>query len=194
MNQFLIRVQEHKDTAQDLTEQILRSAGYSSQTFGEMGDAAVTATEVVARERQSFTTRNRKIIYWRPGLARILGVLLAIDKAVYRSGVDLIEPIIEFADSVSEDPQTIATTAQLLRAAEAASTETLVRMVHPDWDDARVTDEVGDIAAEAGRSVEDPTQLGAGGAGLDMLPVLGPAPAAPPVQQPPPAAQPPASQ
>lgn len=171
LSQFAIRVAEHRDTAQDLTEQILRSAGYSAQTFGSMGDAAVTATEVVARERQSFTTRNRKITYWRPALGAAFEMLLAIDKAMYGNGVDVIEPLIEFADSVSEDPQTIATTASLLRTAEAASTETLVRMVHPDWDDARVQDEVNDIAGETGRSVEDPTTLGAGGRGL--LPPLG---------------------
>jgi A118 family predicted phage portal protein len=187
LNQFAIRVTEHKETAQDLTEQILRSAGYSSQTFGEMGQAAVTATEVVARERQSFTTRNRKITYWRPALVEAMQVLLAIDQAVYRSGVDVVEPLIEWADSVSEDPQTIATTASLLRQAEAASTETLVRLVHPDWDDARVQDEVADIAGETGRAVEDPTMLGAGGRGLPGGPVLPPeeVPPAPPGQQPP---------
>ncbi|MEU9865495.1 phage portal protein [Streptomyces sp. NPDC047971] len=162
--QFAIRVAEHRDTAQDLVEQILRTAGYSAQSFGEQGQAAVTATEVVARERQSFTTRNRKIVYWRPALAEAVEALLAIDKAVYQTGVTVEKPDIEFGDSVSEDPQTIATTVELLRRAEAASTETLVKMQHPDWEDADVQKETDAILAESGRMVADPTLTGAEGA------------------------------
>lgn len=63
--QFQIRVQEHRDTAEDLVNQILRSAYYSGQTFGLGGDVAVTATETVAKERRSMTTRGRKILRWR---------------------------------------------------------------------------------------------------------------------------------
>ena len=162
--QFDIRVTEHRETAQDLVEQILRSAGYSSQTFGEQGQAAVTATEVVARERQSFTTRNRKIVYWRPALQEAVEALLAIDKAVYGTSVTVERPDIEFGDSVSEDPQTIATTAELLRRAEAASTDTLVRMQHPDWEDEQVKEETDRILKESGRMLADPMATGAEGA------------------------------
>src|SRR5690606_3499095 len=55
--QFAIRVAEHRDTCEALLEQILRSAGYSAQTFGVAGDAVQTATEIQARERRSLTTR-----------------------------------------------------------------------------------------------------------------------------------------
>lgn len=161
--QFAIRVAEHRDTAQDLVEQILRSAGYSAQSFGEQGQAAVTATEVVARERQSFTTRNRKIVYWRPALADAVEALLAIDKTVFGSGVTVDRPDIEFGDSVSEDPQTMATTAELLRRADAASTETLVRMQHPEWEDTDVQAETDRILKESGRMVADPVMTGAEG-------------------------------
>lgn len=163
--QFQIRVTEHRETAQDLVEQILRSAGYSSQTFGEQGQAAVTATEVVARERQSFTTRNRKVVYWRPALMDAVETLLAIDKAVYGTPVTVERPDIEFGDSVSEDPQTIATTVELLRRAEAASAETRVRIVNPDWDDTAVAEEADRILKEAGALVADPTMTGAEGPG-----------------------------
>ncbi|WP_369778844.1 phage portal protein [Streptomyces sp. R33] len=163
--QFAIRVAEHRDTAQDLVEQILRTAGYSAQSFGEQGQTAVTATEVVARERQSFTTRNRKIVYWRPALAEAIETLLAIDKAVFGSTVTPQRPEIEFGDSVSEDPQTIATTVELLRRGEAASTETLVRMQHPDWEDAQITAEADKILAESGRMLSDPVATGAEGPG-----------------------------
>ncbi|MET9954221.1 phage portal protein [Streptomyces sp. NPDC006339] len=161
--QFDIRVTEHRDTAQDLLEQILRSAGYSAQTFGEQGDAAVTATEVVSRNRMSFTTRNRKIVYWRPALVEAVETLLAIDKAVYSTGVTVGPPTIEFGDSISEDPKTLAETAEFLNRAEAASRDTLVRMLHPDWEDADVEAEVDRILEETGRLVADPTLTGAEG-------------------------------
>lgn len=171
--QFAIRVAEHRDTAQDLVQQILRSAGYSAQSFGEQGQAAVTATEVVARERQSFTTRNRKIVYWRPALADAVEALLAIDKAVYGTNVTVERPDIEFEDSISEDPQTVATTVELLRRAEAASTETLVKMQHPDWEEQDVTKETDRILKESGRMVSDPVMTGAEGGGHAGFPSNG---------------------
>jgi A118 family predicted phage portal protein len=148
--QFAIRVAEHKDTSRELIGQILRNAGYSEQTFG-IGDelaAAVTATEVSARERKSNITRDKKIVFCRPGLQDAIRAELAIDAVVFNSGVTPDRPNIDFGDVVSEDPQVLAQTAQLLRAAEAASTKTIVQLVNPDWDDERVDQEVAAIEAE----------------------------------------------
>ncbi|MFI9824425.1 phage portal protein [Streptomyces sp. NPDC052013] len=158
--QFAIRVQEHRETAEDLINQILRSAGYSGQTFGLGGDAAVTATEVKSRERRSMTTRGKKILRWRPGLAHAIHALLAVDQHVFRSGVQPQPPTIEFEDSVQEDPLNLANTADVLRRAQAASTDTLVRMAHPEWNDTQVKEEVARIQQEAGTAVPDPMQLG----------------------------------
>jgi len=146
--QFQIRVQEHMESAQHLLEQILRDAGYSSQTFGLSGDAAVTATEVAARERKSFVTRDKKINYWRPALRDIIEALLAVDAVQFHSGVTPDKPVVEFGDTVSEDPAAVAQTVQLLFAAESASTETRVKLVNPDWDDTQVAEEVAKIQAE----------------------------------------------
>ena len=152
-NQFQIRVNEHLQSAQALQDQIVRACGYSAQTFGSATDGsqqvAQTATEVDSRTRRSEITRDRKITYWSPALAEILRVLLAVDASAFRSGVNAVRPTVEFGDRVSEDPQALAQTAQLLRAAEAASTETLVQMVHPDWDDTQVQEEVQRIQDEA---------------------------------------------
>lgn len=158
--QFAIRVQEHRDTAEDLVNQILRSAGYSGQTFGLGGDAAVTATEVNARERRSMTTRGRKILRWRPGLAHAIEALLAVDQEVFHSGVKAQPPTIEFEDSVQEDALSLANTTDVLRRAQAASTDTLVRMAHPEWDDTQVSAEVERIHQETGMAVPDPMQMG----------------------------------
>ncbi|MFE7128951.1 phage portal protein [Streptomyces sp. NPDC057617] len=159
--QFAIRVAEHQGTAEDLVNQILRSAGYSAQTFGLGGDVAVTATEVVSKERRSMTTRGRKILRWRPALAHATEALLAVDKHVFGGSAIPQRPIIEFEDSVQEDPLTLANTTDVLRRAQAASTDTLVRMTHPDWDDAAVQAEVARIQQENGTAVPDPTRIGA---------------------------------
>lgn len=151
-NQFAIRMAEHRDTAMDFTNRIVRSAGYSTQTFGEADNTAVTATEVTARERKSHITRDKKIVYWRQGLGDAIEALLAIDATLFNSGVEAVRPDMEFGDTVSEDPQSLAQTAQLLRAAEAASTETVVQMVHPDWDEDQVAEEVQKIQDEQAMS------------------------------------------
>jgi A118 family predicted phage portal protein len=159
--QFAIRVNEHQATAEDLVTQILRSAGYSGQTFGIGGDVAVTATEVTARERRSMTTRGRKILRWRPALAHLTEALLAVDQYVYGGAVQPQRPSVEFEDSVQEDPLSLANTADVLRRAQAASTDTLVRMAHPEWDDKQVRAEVVRIQQENGTAVPDPMQTGA---------------------------------
>jgi hypothetical protein len=158
--QFDIRVQEHRDTAEDLVNQILRSAGYSGQTFGIGGDVAITATETNAKERRSMTTRGRKILRTRPGLGNAVHALLAVDRHVFGSGVVPQRPNVEFYDSVQEDPLSLANTADVLNRAMAASAETRVRMVHPEWDKDLVEAEVRRIKAENGQTVPDPMQLG----------------------------------
>jgi hypothetical protein len=158
--QFAIRVNEHRDTAEDLVNQILRSAGYSGQTFGLGGDVAVTATEVISKERRSMTTRGRKILRWRPALAHAVEALLAVDLAVFGGGITPQRPNVEFEDSVQEDPLALANTVDVLRRAQAASTDTLVRMAHPEWDDTLVQEEVDRIQREQGMAVEDPMQAG----------------------------------
>ena len=49
-----------------------------------------------------------------------------------------------------------AQTANLLAAASAASTDTLVRMIHPEWEDEQVDEEVAKIEdAETDRAADD---------------------------------------
>ncbi|TYR37667.1 hypothetical protein, partial [Streptomyces parvus] len=156
-HQFAIRVAEHSGTAQDLTAQIVRGCGYSTQTFGEAGDVAATATEVVARERRSYTTRGRKITYARPGLGRFAEALLAVDAAVYKTRVTAQRPAIEWPDGVAVDPKSLAETLDLINRAEAASTEVRVRMLHPDWDEPQIMAEVEAIRADAG-GMTDPIE------------------------------------
>ncbi|MEU8035700.1 phage portal protein [Streptosporangium sp. NPDC049078] len=159
VTQFAIRVAEHRDTSAELLAAILRATGYSAQSFGLTGEVAVTATEVMAKERQSFTTTATKTVYSKPELATAVEMLLELEAELFGSSVTPERPTITFGDSVSADMLQLATTAELMRRAEAASDETLVRLLHPDWDDSEILAEVDRIAEARPTPVMDPFAL-----------------------------------
>jgi hypothetical protein len=147
--QPLIRVEEHLSGAKALVEQIVRSCGYSVQSFGEAGEVAATATEIQQRERLSYLTRGKKTLHWGR-LGRSLETLLMVDKMVFGSKVTPERPELEFGDSIAESDATTAQTLNLLAQAQSASIETRVRILHPEWDDPRVAQEVAGIKEENG--------------------------------------------
>lgn len=155
--QFKIRTEEHLRVAQEQTEVILRSAGYSAQTFGEdPNGGARTATEVDSRDKRSDRTRDRKIRHWRPGVGQVLTKLLLVDNAVFGKGNVVDGMSVTFPDTDQESPLQLAQTAQALQQARAASTRVRVQLVHPDWEDGDVDREVAAILAEEGMAVPDP--------------------------------------
>lgn len=152
-NQFQIRVREHLDSAQAIIEQAVRQAGYSAATFGETaggGGDAVTATEILARQRRSMLTRARKTLYWGVGGGDIIEAQMALEAGPLfnMGGITVERPGFEWQDSIQESTNALANTASLLHQAEAASRRTLVELVHPDWDKARVDREVEAIGHE----------------------------------------------
>lgn len=156
-HQFKIRFQEHQATVDHWTDQIIGSAGYAAQTFGREGDgAAQTATEVDAKESRTVLTRGRKIRLWTPALQSALTKLVTVDADVFGKDLNPEGIKVEFPDAIHESPEVVARTANELRAARAASTETLVRMVNPDWDDPMVKAEVAKIEAEGPAPLPDP--------------------------------------
>lgn len=150
--QFAIRVQDHLDAAGALFEQIIRTAGYSAQTFGEKstsrGASEKTATEVTAKERRSYLTRDRKVRAVTPALEGITFKAVAMDAVLFNTGATAVPVRVLFADAVQDSLQSLAQTVQLLKGAEAASRETLVQIVHPDWDADQVDAEVKLIVAQ----------------------------------------------
>lgn len=158
--QFEIRVEQHRDTCRALLEQAVRQAGYSAATFGENdGTAAITATEVRARQRRSMTTRSRKALYWEPAIADITEAWLAVTRGLFRGDVTIERPRVEFQDSIQDSTLELATAAETLRRADAASDETLIGMVHPDWDEQQIAAEAGKLTAS--RAMADPGMTGA---------------------------------
>ncbi|MFD7106100.1 phage portal protein [Streptomyces celluloflavus] len=162
LSQFSIRVEEHRATADAIVRQATTAAGYSPASVGLDGDgAAVTATEIAARDHRSMVTRGKKARYWRRAIGEILHVLLAVDRVQFGSRVTPARPTVDIGDGVAEDPGSTAQTLALLTQAQAVSTDTKVRLVHPDWDDTAVTAEVDRILTETGAAVPDPMQAGA---------------------------------
>jgi len=145
-SQFQIRAAEHLATASALLDRIVAAAGYSASTFGlEEVQRGVTATEIISREKRSIITRDKKISYWRRPLAEILRTFLAVDAAQDFANHGTTLPDLRWPSAVQEDPGKMSATVVTLRQAMAASTETLVKMVHEDWTQEEVDAEVNRI-------------------------------------------------
>src|SRR5690606_21731691 len=156
--QFSIRVDDHLSACRNLAVQALRGAGYSAQSFGE-GDQGgpATATEVQARERRSFVTRDRKIGDWRPPLVRLSRAALQVDKLWFGgdSGDVFTEsPNLEWPDGVQTDMETTSKIVQMLDAAKAVSLRTKIQMVHPQWDRDQVEEEMEAIEGDTSVPVD----------------------------------------
>lgn len=149
-NQFAIRWQEHSQTATETVNMVLRGAGYSPQTFGDAPTAAMTAAEIESREKRTLLTRAQKLNYWRPALANALYSLMWIDKLVFgRDALVPERPDITFPDAVLPSTQELGQTLVALNTAQAASKQTMVAMLHPDWTPQQVDEEVARIRDEA---------------------------------------------
>ena len=162
--QFDIRWQAHQGTCNELIEKIIMLAGYSGQTMGLQGDIAQTATEVVARERKSMTTRGKKINYWRPAFADIIYGLMAVDNVVFSNPIAPVRPDVEWPDAVLPDQLELAQTVAAMRGAEAASVETAVSTLHPDWSPEDVALEVQRIYEEINIDLLSRARIAIGGA------------------------------
>lgn len=148
VNQFEIRSAQFETTILNLLDRIITSAGYSPQSFGlNIAGRAESGTALNVRERKSFATTSKKQAYWEPQLKHIIKAMVMIYNeslnGEIKAGPDSI--IVEFCDSVSNNLTDIANSVKLLSDAKAASTETKVRMVHPEWSDSQVDEEVKKI-------------------------------------------------
>lgn len=164
--QFKIRVEEHEATCKALRRQILSSAGYSAQSFGEEGSVAVTATEAVARKEESLATRGTKLLYTRPALIEHLTTLMMVDvRHCKAKGVDpAAELTASWPQAVQPDQEATARTLSLLDSAGAISTFMKVKMRSPELDDPEVMAEVQRIREDKSSAVPagDPFNTGGG--------------------------------
>lgn len=158
-SQFAIRASEHKQTCDNLVLHIIQTAGYSPQSFGlNIEGTAQSGSALNIRERKSATTSHKKCGYWQSPLETILTAMIRLDHALYPNNGSLDGDIVnvEFADAMGSDPATTAATVDAITRAQAASTLTKVRMLHPEWSEKQVDEEVERIKNEYGFIVESP--------------------------------------
>jgi len=154
-----IRAERHLLVAVDLVKQIVSKAGYSPQTFGlEIAGRAESGTALRIREERTYRTLSRKRRYNEGALSRAGETLLVIDSTVFGRSTPVARPKIVWRDADLGAGE-LARTLVDLRTAEAASTETRVRTLHPEWNDTKVTDEVARILSESGMLVPSPPAL-----------------------------------
>ena len=171
--QFEIRIAEHDAMMAIHLRTIMRSAGLSMDTFGDSATGGqMTAKEVGKRGERTTATRGKKTAYETYALRNLLYVALEMANSLIGGklygNVTAIRPDVEFPDAAAPDPQSFATTIKLLMDAKAASTQTAVERLHPEWDAERVQAEVDRIM----RPTATPDQFDQnafGGAGGDEL-------------------------
>lgn len=145
--QFDIRVEQHLRGLDEAWRVILKRAGLDgNENQSEATPETATATNAKASRKRS--TRATKIRLWDPNLRRLAFVLLELD-ALYYGGRPAQPVLSEWPDAAAPDAETVARTVQYLDAAAAISTREKVRMVHPDWDDDKIDDEVALIKDDA---------------------------------------------
>jgi Phage portal protein, SPP1 Gp6-like. len=153
--QFDIRSTEHLDTCLAFMERCIVTAGYSPQSFGlKIEGRADSGTALEIRERRSFATKAKKETYWKSKLINLLQLFIQIDSMVFGGILGDCDLELEFNDSVAHNISTVANGIKLLSDSAALSTETKVRMTHPDWDNSAVHQEVELINLEMGRLIE----------------------------------------
>ena len=145
LQQFSIRSGDHAATCSELLRNIVSIAGYAPQTFGmDINGMAQSGTALHIREKKSYDTCGKKQTYWKAPLEKIMTALVHLDSALYpNAGSDADDNVkLRFADSTSNDISTMAAAVQMLNAANAVSTEIKVEMLHPDWTQKQIAEEV----------------------------------------------------
>lgn len=161
--QFEIRSQQFEQTCLNLLDRIITSAGYSPQSFGlNIAGRAESGTALNVRERKSFATTSKKQSYWEPAIKSIVSTMCVIYNSFLNGSLSNdLEVNVEFMDSVSNNLTEVSNSVKTLSDAKAISTDTKVRMVHPEWTDTQVQEEVERILNDetAGMPMDNPEDL-----------------------------------
>jgi hypothetical protein len=155
--QFRIRVEEHVRALDMLVRRVMESCGYTPSADQGESNRNMTATEFSGRAKKSLMTREKKLRYFRQ-IEHLLETLIHVDARFFGSGVTAYPVRLEVPDAVQPSIMELAQTVALVRSAQAASTEVLIGMLHPDWSPKEVSEEAAKVRSENGLS--DPTLVG----------------------------------
>lgn len=161
-SQFNIRSQEHADAYERTLRTIISMAGYSPQTFGlDIEGNAQSGTARRIMEKKSLANNAKKQSYWIQPLQDFLTAVLQLDRALYGNAAlhddDVVR--VELHDPIVTDIMEIASTVQVLHNAQAASTEIMLKLLHPDWTQSKIDEEKNAIYTEYGVEVPGPDLL-----------------------------------
>lgn len=148
LQQFSIRSGEHAATCAELMRNIVSIAGYAPQTFGmDISGMAQSGTALHIREKKSYDTKGKKQTYWKSPLEDIMTAMIHLDAALFPDkGSDADDNVkMRFADNTANDMSTQASTVAMMAGANAVSTQIMVEMLHPDWTQKQVAEEVARI-------------------------------------------------
>lgn len=174
--QFEMRVAEYLTGVDALVTRAIEASGYTAETDTDGKGRAMTATEYSGRNQRSMRTRGKKIGYWKTELESVLTTLLAVDVENFAPietvdgtpvRVEAFPVRVEFPPAVQPTIIELANTAEALQRAKAASVTTLVKVVHPEWDEIEVQEEVDRMLAET--QVIDPVTFHPEGAATSQL-------------------------
>lgn len=146
-----VELQQHIMWNNHVTQLIVSVAGYSPLTWGIEGQTAsiqraVSGYAMKLSQLRTLLNRSQKAHM----ALQAMGWSIATGLAMQSGGGSVAErlPSIQLGDGLPDDALDGAQEVQFLRQAVAASTETLVRIVHKTWSDAEVEAEVERIEAE----------------------------------------------
>lgn len=163
VTQFDIRAEKFEKTCLNLLDRIITSSGYSPQSFGlNIAGRAESGTALNIRERKSFATTSKKQSYWEPAIKGVVKAMCVIYNAFLGGGFSNdLEVNVEFMDSVSNNLTEVSNSVKTLADAKAISTDTKIRMIHPEWTDNQVQEEVERILNDdmSGMPQDNPEDL-----------------------------------
>lgn len=135
----------------NLIRQILSLAGYAPQSAGlDIEGRAESGTALTVRERKSIRTTETKKTYWWHAINDIIRAMLRLDKKVFRSAVNPEEEFsVELPTNNQPDIGQLAQIVEQLERAGAASIQTKVTMLHPDWSEEQCEEEIARIQQES---------------------------------------------
>lgn len=151
--QFDVRAEAHLATARDAIRRIVALAGYSPESLVTEASAAPEAAAARRlREARSLRTTGSKAARWIPVITEIVQDVMVIQAALRNQALAIPELAVELRESVSPDLAERAVLVTQMVAAKVMARRTGIQMLHPDWDDARVTEEL-DLIGQDGPDV-----------------------------------------
>ena len=142
-----LQAEEHLSYLRHVRESILMYAGYSLASWGlDSGGSADSGKALRLRQARTLLTRAGKERSAREAIENAVAAACA-----WSDGARAVEPYrpeISFGDGLPTDPLEDAQEAATKRGAEAASTEQVVRDLHPEWTEDAINEEVARIKEE----------------------------------------------